>query len=620
MRQLRYCKFLTTDLSNTWFFGLLFNVNRTIPFKKQNFLRYSSFLFPLSNISLSHIKRTLQIKKFTVKDGYTCLVTTCLSCKNNRKTDGNIFINKVTGYFFCSECNASGSWDSLEKALKKDADSLPKDKPMIAPSRWTTICEKSEDLKLLSHIDLEEIVQKFQLKDVSHEHLLALDPLVNESRSHMYIPLKNCGHIVGVKELTQDGYETTIPNIECKGLLIVEGQRNSQKKEAILVHSVKDMLALTGCKIKSDIICLPHGITSLPQEILPVLEKYNKIILWFDNEEGHWESAKQFSKKLNEERCYFVRPSEDQPAPHKAHQLGRSLREIVQRATPISHQSITHFAHLREDVLAHLQNIEKAAGVKWVRFPALNNILKGHRRGEMTILTGPSGAGKTTFMSEYSLDLAMQGVTTLWGSFEIRNERLARTMLQQMCQFPLHLHLDRFNHWADLFQQLPIYFMTFYGQQPLKVVMEAVEHAAYVHDIAHVIIDNVQFMMGLSDGDNSLDRFYRQDSIIAAFRNFASTANCHVTLVIHPRKERDADMLNMNSVFGGVKATQEADNVLIIQQKTLQNLKLKKFLQIAKNRYCGDLGVMPLDFDKDSLSFSVKKGQKKETSDNNDDR
>lgn len=75
----------------------------------------------------------------------------------------------------------------------------------------------------------------------------------------MYIPLKNCGHIVGVKELTQDGYETTIPNMECKGLLIVEGQRNSQKKEAILVHSVKDMLALTGCNIKSDIICLPHG-------------------------------------------------------------------------------------------------------------------------------------------------------------------------------------------------------------------------------------------------------------------------------------------------------------------------------------------------------------------------
>lgn len=45
-------------------------------------------------------------------------------------------------------------------------------------------------------------------------------------------------------------------------------------------------------------------------------------------------------------------------------------------------------------------------------------------------------------------------------------------------------------------------------------------------------------------------------------------------------KEKDAETLSMNSVFGGVKATQEADNVLIIQQKTLHNLQLKKFLQV----------------------------------------
>ena len=80
--------------------------------------------------------------------------------------------------------------------------------------------------------------------------------------------------------------------------------------------------------------------------------------------------------------------------------------------------------------------------MKWKRYPALNRILKGHRRGEFTVLTGPTGCGKTTFMSEYSLDLAMQGVNTLWGSFEIRNARLARTMLQQMAGVPLDAHLD----------------------------------------------------------------------------------------------------------------------------------------------------------------------------------
>lgn len=52
----------------------------------------------------------------------------------------------------------------------------------------------------------------------------------------------------------------------------------------------------------------------------------------------------------------------------------------------------------------------QVSGVKWERFPSLNSILKGHRRGELTILTGPTGSGKTTFMSEYSLDLACSKV------------------------------------------------------------------------------------------------------------------------------------------------------------------------------------------------------------------
>jgi twinkle protein len=62
-------------------------------------------------------------------------------------------------------------------------------------------------------------------------------------------------------------------------------------------------------------------------------------------------------------------------------------------------------------------------------------------------------------------------------------------------------------------------------------------HAVYVHDIQHVIVDNLQFMMGTSGFDRGkMDRFLIQDEIISAFRKFATHMNCHITLVIHPRK------------------------------------------------------------------------------------
>lgn len=80
-----------------------------------------------------------------------------------------------------------------------------------------------------------------------------------------------------------------------------------------------------------------------------------------------------------------------------------------------------------------------------------------------------------------------------------------------------------------------------------------------------------------------MDRFWKQDAIIAAFRSFATRKNCHVTLVIHPRKERDDEDLTTSSIFGGAKASQEADNVLIIQDKRLTSIKGKKYLQVLVN-------------------------------------
>lgn len=35
-------------------------------------------------------------------------------------------------------------------------------------------------------------------------------------------------------------------------------------------------------------------------------------------------------------------------------------------------------------------------------------------------------------------------------------------------------------------------------------------------------------------------------------------------------------------------------------------------MQVAKNRYSGDLGIVPLDFDKDALSYQSKKKSKKQ--------
>ena len=75
----------------------------------------------------------------------------------------------------------------------------------------------------------------------------------------------------------------------------------------------------------------------------------------------------------------------------------------------------------------------------------------------------------------------------------------------------------------------------------------------------------------------------------------ATEKNVHLSLVIHPRKEQDDTLLNINSVFGTAKATQEADNVLI-----LQRVDGNKLIDIRKNRFDGDLGRFQIMFNPDT--------------------
>ena len=82
------------------------------------------------------------------------------------------------------------------------------------------------------------------------------------------------------------------------------------------------------------------------------------------------------------------------------------------------------------------------------------------------------------------------------------------------------------------------------------------DYACYVYDVEHIILDNLQFMMGSSAGTRGFDKFDKQEIALDKFRKFASHKNIHLTLVVHPRKEPENAPLQISSVFGSAKATQ----------------------------------------------------------------
>ncbi|XP_074642291.1 twinkle mtDNA helicase-like isoform X2 [Tubulanus polymorphus] len=590
------------------------------------------------NMSLNpvtdEVKNYLEKKDIHFTEGYTSFSTTCPRFETARmqsQEKQKLFINSTTGCFVCLSCKKTGNWKSLQENINRHLSNefMKKKKHMvcfehlepISPSdkrRVDMLWNKAEEFSKLTYNEKGDIMQKFSLNGILTKTLDRFMLRYSRSTESLLLPWFHVDYSLrGLKILTltvdadnkSSIHEETIPRLNYHGLF---GWNTilPQNKEVVLTSNEFDALVVQQ-EGKMQALSLPKGCSTLPQEVLPLLEHFNKIIIWFGNDLKSWESARLFCKKLNEKRCFLVRPVEDHPNPLSAFHNRRNISQILATAQPVINQAITSFQSLRDDVFAELTHKEQVAGIKWKRYTKLNDIMKGHRRGELTVFTGPTGAGKTTWISDYSLDLCMQGVNTLWGSFEIHNVRLAKMMIQQFALKNLTKEIHEFPKWANMFEQLPMFFMTFHGQESIYKVVETMSHAVYVHDIAHIVVDNLQFMMGTDLNSASADRFHKQDQIVAAFRKFATHRNCHVTLVIHPRKENEDTLLTKASIFGSAKATQEADNVLILQDPTISGVRgSKKFVQIAKNRFDGSLGTMVLKFNKDTLSFADKPSTK----------
>jgi DNA primase (bacterial type) len=170
-------------------------------------------------------------------------------------------------------------------------------------------------------------------------------------------------------------------------------------KEIVLTEGEYDAMAVYQATGRPA-VSLPNGCRSLPVEVLPMLERFETIYLWMDSDVPGREGAEQFAKKIGVNRCLLVQPepSVDGLSPPKdaneALLRGMDLDEMIMKASVLPHERILTFRELRGQVLHEMLNPNEYAGVPVPSLPKFTEIIKGFRRGELTVLTGPTGSGK----------------------------------------------------------------------------------------------------------------------------------------------------------------------------------------------------------------------------------
>lgn len=585
---------------------------------------YVSSYYQVSNEEIKEFltRNSLEFRETSV--GFTTRV--CPLCPKPHNEDRtNLFtlgFKQNSGVFHCFRCGASGSWYDFKNYMlggSLSVDSLKSNVDVQYPSESehaTRMLNLKDNLypditdylintrgikpdtlykykvgvgiQTYKDLDSEEIKQlptvyfpMFMAKSKEAQNAFTrvkARAIHKENKHHMkMIPTGGTWGFFGLN---------TVPS-GSKTLVITEGEY-----DAMAVHQSTGLPAVS----------LPNGASHLPVQMIPWLEQFHKIILWLDDDLAGREAAMKFSKKLGVKRCFIVHTKNSTgEGPKDANEAllqctPDEMKDFILKSKPLVEENIITFRDLREEVYQKILRHNEESGIMSKSFEWFNQKTKGFRRGELSILTGSTGSGKTTLLSQLSLDFCRQGIPTLWGSFEIKNDILLKKLLLQYSKCDLTQNPSLFNDYADSFQEIPLYLLKFFGSTDVDKILDTMDFAVYTYDIGHIIIDNLQFM--LSGQAAGYAKFDLQDTVISKFRAFATEKNVHITTVIHPKKVDDDSDLNISSVFGSAKATQEADNIFV-----LQNRHKYRLVDVRKNRFDGELGRIGLGFDKGTLSF-----------------
>lgn len=245
------------------------------------------------------------------------------------------------------------------------------------------------------------------------------------------------------------------------------------------------------------------------------------------------------------------------------------------------------------------------------------------RSGEITLLVGINGHGKSLVVGDCVVGITAQGGRTMIASMEMpgadTTERLASEIIG--CDVANGRHLmEAANYWMD--GKISIY--TKRGRAKLTEILDRAKFYADNFGLDTLVIDSMM-MFGISQED-----LRGQDNFVEELKNFTTTNPVHVFIIVHPKKsENENYRVGKMDIKGSGGITDLSDNVLAIQRNRKKEDKIYELerkrkrgcvesiaadmvaldsepdatLYVDKHRKFGTCPTVPLWFDNGSLQF-----------------
>lgn len=240
--------------------------------------------------------------------------------------------------------------------------------------------------------------------------------------------------------------------------------------------------------------------------------------------------------------------------------------------------------------LEYRHEIEKGYSTGW---KSLDYIMQGLRKGEVTVVTADTGAGKTTFCTQLMVNCAMQNISVWINSWEMNPATTMRKLASIVLRKPMkvcpftpqdNVNWDKWcSHYKVRVNQNTVGCdINFLAKKLIEAKKEGIEI---------VMLDHLDYLV-----NSRKEKIYEAiDETVKRLHELAFGLQMHFLLICHPRQSSTGtEEIGMHALKGSASIKQYADNIIILHRcartdSTSAPNKVK--IKVTKNRMFGTEGA-----------------------------
>ncbi len=544
------------------------------------------------------------------KDKGTEIVLECCPyCEKQKGKYDHFYFSKDKGVFICHKCGIKGNLNKF-RYDRGDLSPITRAKAIVhkKPNEDKTIISDTDKFYAWYHKERgiePDILKKYK---VGFKKIDGKTILIYQYYNSKNILFNRKYRTVNKKEIwTEKEAEKNYYGL----------QHLDYSKDTLHVcEGEDDCHALVQLGIKN-VVSVPYGAGSYTVAMDETNKQFNTVYLLFDNDSRGQSGAYEFGKKAGFHRCKNVLlPFKDSRECLLNDLDIFDIQKRIIESKEFRHDEIIKASDNKEDFKKHILHSEKLLG-RPIKISRFNAIVGGVRLSELTVVTGHTGAGKSTFAYNLAAWCEHSGFNVMIFPFENRLPSVIRKLIEIYSKDSIYKFdpilskytLKKDEQWIDsqlkTLNQKNIYFLnksfnSKNGYYDLNRIGDIIEFANKFYNVNVFVIDHLHYFLKISGSRNPVLVI---DETIRQLKIWTEKFNIHIVLLVHPHKTQDdrtgkPAKLGIMSSKGASSISQESDNFWIIskpvkKENELEELKSK--LEIHKNREFGKTGAIYFD-------------------------